>query len=124
MNNLHPDPLSDLTKDDSKLILGRPISQLLNRLDAVLLEQKTCKMEKCRKPWNQLHRDGQVKDLKDALDMKYDDQYAKYPKVGFERCFLKPIYDPSVEGPQWQGTMGQEGRNVLMRNGYDWDTWA
>jgi N-acetylglucosamine-6-sulfatase len=124
MNNLHPGRLTTQAEDDSQKILGRPISQLLNRLDAVLLVQKSCKEGQCRKPWDQLHPGGQVKNLKDALDHKLDEQYAKYPKVEFDRCFTDPVYHPWAEGPQWQGTQEQEEANLLRRYGLNWDIWA
>jgi hypothetical protein len=124
MKNLHPGLLSSSVEDDSQLILGRPIAQLLTRLDAVLMVQKSCKEGQCRKPWDQLHPGGQVQNLKDALDKKFDEKYAKCPKVQFNRCFMEPVYHPWAEGPQWQGTQEEVQANLLTRNGYDWDTWA
>src|SRR5438552_2117541 len=123
MNNLHPGPLTTSAEDDSRIILSRPIAQLLNRLDAVLLVQKSCKEEQCMKPWDQLHPGGQVRNLKDALVEKFDDQYAKYAKVKFDRCFKEPVYQPWAEGPQWRDA-GAGTSNLLMRDGLNWDTWA
>ncbi|PGH14621.1 hypothetical protein AJ79_02956 [Helicocarpus griseus UAMH5409] len=95
-------------------LLGRPLQQVLNRLDAVLLVQKSCKEDECRKPWKQLHPNGRVKNLQDALDKQYDRQYEKYPKVKFERCLATPVYRPQIEGPQWGDV--KHKRNVDMRD--------
>ncbi|OCL15174.1 alkaline phosphatase-like protein, partial [Glonium stellatum] len=124
MNNLHPGVLNAPASDNSQKILGRPLPQLLNRLDAVLMVQKSCKEVECRKPWDQLHPGGQVENLKDALNKEYDTQYANYSKVQFDKCFRNPVYHPWAEGPQWNGTQGQGQANLLMRNGLDWDSWA
>lgn len=100
------------------------MAQVLNRLDAVLMVQKSCKESQCTKPWHQLHHGGQVNNLTDALNEKYDTQYANYAKVGFTQCFMKPVYHPWAEGPQWNGTQQPGQANLLMRDGLDWDTWA
>ena len=81
------------------------VAQVLNRLDAVLLIQKS---------WDQLHPAGQVKNLTDAFGEKYDDRYAKYSKVGFIQCFMEPVYHPWAEGPQRNGTQLQGYANLLM----------
>jgi N-acetylglucosamine-6-sulfatase len=123
MNNLHPEPLKSTTSNSSKTIMGRPISQLVNRLDAVILVQKTCKEGQCREPWAQLHPDGVVKNLRDALDTKWDEKYASYPKVVFEQCFHEPVYRRWAEKPHWQELQGNQSA-MMMGDGLDWDTWA
>ncbi|EEP83025.1 hypothetical protein UREG_07890 [Uncinocarpus reesii 1704] len=79
-------------------IRGRPYDQIVNRLDALMMVTKSCKGSECVEPWNTLHPQGNVKDLKDALHPKYDDFYKQQPKVSFSSCELG--YIKEVEGPQ------------------------
>lgn len=80
------------------LILNQPISKLQARLDALLLVLKTCKASSCTDPWSVIHPKGDVVNLEDALAPKYDEFYAKQPKVSFSKCELG--YITSSEGPQ------------------------
>ncbi|KAL4943985.1 hypothetical protein BDV06DRAFT_210649 [Aspergillus oleicola] len=70
-----------------------------NRLDALLLVLKSCAGSTCIKPWDELHPDGSVSTLSDALDKKYDEFYAALPKVQYSVC--ADGYIIAVEGPQW-----------------------
>ncbi|KAJ9616916.1 hypothetical protein H2200_000636 [Cladophialophora chaetospira] len=79
------------------------ISQLISRLDALLLVLKTCKMDECRLPWLSLHPTGDVLSLRDALDPRFDDFYDTRPKVHYERC--ERGYIPESEGAMWDGRM-------------------
>lgn len=79
-------------------LLDRPLSSVQDRLDALLLVLKSCKAESCRLPWSQIHPDGTVNNLRDALDAKYDEFYAGQPKISFSDC--KDFYDIGSEGPQ------------------------
>ncbi|KAF9893148.1 hypothetical protein FE257_012559 [Aspergillus nanangensis] len=117
MTNLYPADGASNTQN----ILGRPVQQLVNRLDAVILVQKSCRQDQCRSPWKHLHPDGQVHNLKQALDVKFDEQYAQYPKVKYDECFMSTLYDPAAEGPQWDDV---EASRLLMRDGLPWDAWA
>lgn len=92
------------TGGDEILFFGRPLSQVLTRLDALTMVLKTCKSEGCVKPWSLLHPAGDVRNLKDAVHRKFDDFYEKdVPKVKYDHCaqgfFLElegPIYNQSV----------------------------
>ncbi|EXJ60406.1 hypothetical protein A1O7_04558 [Cladophialophora yegresii CBS 114405] len=79
------------------------ISHLISRLDALLLVLKTCKMDECRSPWSSLHPTGEVRNLRDALDARFNEYYHEHPKVRYERC--ERGYIPESEGPMWDGGM-------------------
>lgn len=98
---------------NSAKILGRPIPQVFERLDAVLLVLKSCKGTTCIDPWVVLHPDGSVKNLGDSVQLRYDAFYHSQPKVAFDRCELGYIVD--AEGPQ---------HPLLYRDGLRWDTWV
>ncbi|KAL4867826.1 hypothetical protein BDV12DRAFT_186379 [Aspergillus spectabilis] len=72
---------------------------LLRRLDALLLVLKSCAGSTCVKPWDELHHDGSVQNLSDALDSKYDEFYEGLPRVEFGVC--ENGYLIAAEGPQW-----------------------
>lgn len=74
------------------------LSKLLARLDTLVMVLKTCKARTCTHPWEALHPLGDVKDLKDALDSKYDDFYeVEQVRVQYNRCEQGQILD--AEGP-------------------------
>ena len=79
-------------------LLGHPLSKAVPRLDALLLVLKSCKESACTDPWRELHPQGDVNSLADALNSKYDDFYNVQPKVRFTDC--KPGYLIEYEGPQ------------------------
>ncbi len=58
---------------------------------------KTCKASSCTDPWSVLHPQGDVTNLQDALETKYDEFYAQQPKVSFSKC--EPGQILSSEGP-------------------------
>ena len=79
-------------------ITSYPILPLTARLDALLLTLKRCKGRVCTRPWEKLHPEGNVRNLKDAMDGRYDVFYLeKQKKVTFEECAKGQIL--SVEGP-------------------------
>ena len=84
-------------KSGNSNLRGRPLSEVVNRIDALLMVLKTCVTTACTEPWKQLHPDGNVDTLHDAMDDKYDDFYAMQPKVYFDGC--RALYIPEVEGP-------------------------
>ena len=113
MSNLHPNaPAEDGQQNPFQAghntILGRPIPQLVHRLDAIILVQKTCKQDECRNPWSQLHTDGSVANLLDALDEKYDSMYTRLHEIGkveWEHCYegdKYTLYLKSNERPLWE----------------------
>ncbi|RJE26100.1 Arylsulfatase [Aspergillus sclerotialis] len=118
------DPLqtTNLAKHPSKHnynIANRPLEQIIYRLDALILVLKSCNEDSCRHPWKQLHPDGRVKNLIDALDSSYDEFYSKQPKVSFSKCDLG--YHIKDEGPQKFNTYhgpGHGGKSRGSRNYY------
>lgn len=74
------------------------LGNLLSRLDALLLVLKTCKARVCTHPWETLHPHGDVQNLHDALDTKFDDFYnLEQEKVQFTKCERGYILES--EGP-------------------------
>lgn len=59
---------------------------------------KSCKEDSCRQPWSVLFPDGEVRDLRDAMETQYDAFFANQPKVSFTTCGM--LYLPAEEGPQ------------------------
>jgi hypothetical protein len=80
---------------------------VMKRLDALMLVAKTCKGKSCRKPWEELHPDGSVQSLNDAMDEKYLGYYEGLPKVGFEGCGLG--YIEALEGVVWDESLACKG---------------
>lgn len=105
MLNIYPGYLSHMRLS--------PLVRIITRLDALLMVLKSCKGETCRKPWKVLHPDGDVINLDDALDSKFDSFYQTQAKVAFTRC--EPGYIISSEGPQ----TGKQ-----YRGGLSWSHWA
>ncbi|KAJ5229055.1 hypothetical protein N7489_009763 [Penicillium chrysogenum] len=102
------------TGDAQKVdILGHPMSEVIPRLDALLMVLKSCLGSECIKPWDTLHPDGSVTSLRDALDDKYDLFYQSQPKVSFGRCAYG--YEIDAEGPQ---------HALSFRNGYGLEAWV
>ena len=127
MTNLHPDAPSENGTMNAynrgmTALLGRPIQQVIERLDALVLVQKTCKADVCRQPWPQLHPD--ISNFKEALDQKYDGFFAnsfKEAKVGWKQCYsgLKmhnssTLYSIENEQPVW---LNLSVRNLVQRGG-------
>ena len=116
MTNLHPEaPVEEYSLNaynkGMNTLMGRPTEQVINRLDALVLVQKTCVADVCRKPWNQLHPDGSVETLAQAVHEKYDDFYTRsyrMAKVGWKQCYNglgnvsgSTLYDLDNEQPLW-----------------------
>lgn len=93
-------------------LLGYPLSKVIARLDALSFVLKSCKGVSCVKPWDVLHPDGDVKDLRDALDNNFDEFYSAQIKVHFNRCEFGYILD--AEGPQ---------EPLVYRSG-GWSNWT
>ncbi|KAF4629061.1 hypothetical protein G7Y89_g9088 [Cudoniella acicularis] len=89
---------SPLPQSFSTKILGRSISEIITRLDALLLVLKSCKGVTCTHPWKVLHPRGDIVGLKAALSTKLDVFYEAQPKVSFSKCELGYIVES--EGPQ------------------------
>jgi hypothetical protein len=89
--------------NQTQILLGRPLSQVISRLDALLMVQKSCKRTACQRPWTELHPAGDAVSLPGVLDSRFDGFYAKAAKVGFSRCDMG--YLVNAEGPQFE-TLG------------------
>ncbi|OQE44203.1 hypothetical protein PENCOP_c002G03337 [Penicillium coprophilum] len=111
---MDPYQVDNLWKRDAQKveILGHPMSEVVPRLDALLMVLKSCRGSECIKPWSTLHPDGSVASLIDALDQKYDLFYESQPKVSFGRCAYG--YEIDAEGPQ---------HVLTIRNGYSLEDW-
>lgn len=90
-------------------IAGRPVNQILPRLDALIMVLKTCKDSLCSYPWKALHPDGKVHDLKDALHPRFDDFYAAQPKMTFSSCPLAYFAELENQEPikPWTGKVDE-----------------
>lgn len=77
---------------------GWDTAKLTARIDALLLTLKSCKGRVCRQPWETLHPQGGVHNLRDAMAAQYDHFYLlEQAKVAFSACM--PGYLPAFEGP-------------------------
>ncbi|KAJ9316313.1 hypothetical protein DTO271D3_3582 [Paecilomyces variotii] len=111
LHNLYPTGRVEDASQHS--ILGYPLSQVIPRLDALLLVLKSCKGSTCVKPWSVLHPNGDVQNLHDALSSKYNTFYYEQAKVSYSRCEAGYIID--AEGPQTP---------LVYRDGLSWHEWA
>ena len=100
MHNLYPSYESPSSVSVSAgTLLSYSIHNVLARLDSLLMVLKSCKGTQCTRPWNVIHPNGDVKDLWDALSVKYDLFYLReQQRVEFNRCEQGYILD--AEGPQ------------------------
>lgn len=85
MRNLHPTaPAESGHKNPfhsgENQLAGYDIERLLTRVDALLLVLKSCKGNACVKPWKELHHDGNVNNLRDAMNQTFEDKYSKLHK--------------------------------------------
>ena len=116
VTNLHPDAPAEAGSLNAynrgmNTTLGRPIEQVLQRLDALVLVQKTCVADVCREPWKQLHPDGSVTTLAHALYEDHDHFYTRsygLAKVGWKECYSgledgnsSTLYSLANEEPIW-----------------------
>lgn len=86
-------------------------------MDSLLFVLKSCKGERCVKPWQALHPSGDVSTLEDALSSRFDAFYeSEQVKVKYERCEAGYIVD--AEGPQF------EVDGLVFRNGLRWSEWT
>ncbi|KAG2164969.1 hypothetical protein VTO58DRAFT_107968 [Aureobasidium pullulans] len=114
-----PGQMNNLLSDDSRVdvVAGHPIERVVERLDALLMVQKSCTGEVCREPWRSLHPDGKVMTLEDAMASRYDKFYEKQVKVEWDFCHNG--YVPEAEGPMF------EDRGVEFRDdGLMWPDWV
>lgn len=89
-----PGQMNNLYGSSNQTLLGRTVEDVAARLDALVLVLKTCEGGVCIKPWHELHPAGDVVNLEQALDAKYDDFYLQEQnKVGFQACELGYIIE-------------------------------
>ncbi|KAK9778990.1 hypothetical protein SCAR479_04226 [Seiridium cardinale] len=111
-----PDQMVNLYSEgrpSKTFFLGRDLTIVIDRLDALQMVMKSCRGETCVKPWKVLHPDGGVESLVDALNHTYDAFYEDQLKVSFDRCAGGYIID--AEGPQ---------HGYSYRNGGSWHMWT
>ncbi|KAF5005111.1 hypothetical protein FDECE_8431 [Fusarium decemcellulare] len=103
LKNIYPS--SDSENMDEKLsFLDRPISAVLDRLDALTMVLKTCRAAGCVKPWKLLHPNGKVSNLREAMHPKFDKFYKhNIPNVKYDHC--AEGYFLELEGPRFDGSM-------------------
>ncbi|KAJ5591384.1 hypothetical protein N7450_005356 [Penicillium hetheringtonii] len=101
------------TDEDEPRILGRGLTQVIKRLDALLLVLKSCQGATCIKPWDVLQPADPVVSLREALDEEYDIFYGEQPLVSFDWCDAG--YVIAAEGPQTP---------LTSRYGLPWDVWV
>ena len=136
MKNLHPTapaPEGGRNALDAgeKTLASFPIPELLKRIDAALLALKSCKGADvpCYKPWAQFHPNGDVKNLRDSMQDRWDNKYSKLYedyKVGFTKCYKNGRIDIEAEGPQWtdDGPIAGGQAPVLFYNSTYPDEWS
>ena len=93
--------------NDAPTVFARLL--LLPHID--LISPKTQRAILDFQPWKQLHPDGSVTNLMDALNEKYDGYYENsfnVAKVGWQQCFTglshkhsSTLYDLANEHPLW-----------------------
>jgi hypothetical protein len=98
-------------------LLGLPIERVAARLDSLLFVLKSCKGERCVKPWVALHPSGDVSTLKQALSGLFDNFYEhEQERVRYNRCELGYIIE--AEGPQF------DTDGLVYRDGVRWSEWV
>lgn len=128
--DLDPGQMHNLLSSSSSsptntIIAGLSIQKVVSRLDALLFVMKSCKGVTCRKPWEELHPNGEVKTLEDALASEHDHFYeVEVEQMGLkvEYNFCSNGYLVEAEGAMWEGVGEKKG--LLERGGLKWDAWV
>jgi N-acetylglucosamine-6-sulfatase len=101
--------MHNLLASDSDLstlrVAGRPLQEVVSRLNALTMVLKSCKRSSCTHPWRALHPDGNVSTLSESLDRRFDEFYATQPRVSFTKCELGFISES--EGPMDFNVFGE-----------------
>jgi hypothetical protein len=98
-------------------LLGHPLERVAARLDSLLFVLKSCKGERCVRPWAALHPDGDVSTLRQALSGRFNNFYEREQRrVAYNRCELGYVVD--AEGPQF------ETDGLVFRQGVHWSEWV
>ncbi|ETS62415.1 arylsulfatase precursor [Moesziomyces aphidis] len=77
--------------------------RIASRMDALLLNLKTCHGSLCRRLWYNLFPEGQVQDLSSALQTRWDAYFDSMPRVHFDTC--RDGYFPTEELPAWRNEL-------------------
>ncbi|KAI4731848.1 Arylsulphatase [Aureobasidium sp. EXF-10728] len=111
--------MHNLLEGDAKVdsVSGYSLEKVVQRLDALLMVQKSCRGKDCREPWRSLHPDGSVQSLRDAMAERYDTFYEGQVKVQWDYCHNG--YVPEAEGPMF----GDEGV-AFSDEGFMWPDWV
>ncbi|KAI0157877.1 putative arylsulfatase [Hypoxylon sp. FL1284] len=120
LHNLLLSSAPNASSSEPALAAGQPAHKVAARLDALLLVLKTCAGAACQRPWRELHPDGAVRSLGDALAPRYDGYYEEEesrPRVAYEYCANGFLAD--AEGPTWQA----DGR-PFGAGGARWEDWV
>ncbi|KAH8673257.1 alkaline-phosphatase-like protein [Ilyonectria robusta] len=97
-------------------IAGRPLDQILTRLNALIMVLKTCKDRVCTYPWESLHPDGSVQSLKQSLNGRFDEFYSNQPQMWFSDCSLGYFMEAENQDP----VRAFETTPKLQKQGFDW----
>ncbi|OCK87597.1 arylsulfatase [Cenococcum geophilum 1.58] len=117
MRNIFPSNHFNSTQTSKSKLLGHPLSAVISRLDTLLFVLKSCKAAECVRPWETLHPQGNVQNLRDALSPKYDYFYeVEQRRVAYTRC--EPGYIIDAEGPQFPVD------GLIYRDGHAWSAWV
>lgn len=99
-------------------IATRRLEQIQPRLNALVMVLKTCVGRTCTHPWEKLHPDGSVRNLKQALGHHFDDFYREQPAMWFTDC--PSGYFAEVEN-QDPVTAFVGGGLQVQKPGFNWD---
>ncbi|TKY88081.1 hypothetical protein EX895_003177 [Sporisorium graminicola] len=77
--------------------------RIASRLDALLLNLKTCSGSLCRRLWYNLFPEGQVTSLQQALQPQWDAYFDALPRVHSDNC--RDGYFPAEEQPAWRNEL-------------------
>ncbi|KAL1902807.1 hypothetical protein Sste5346_000718 [Sporothrix stenoceras] len=98
-------------------LLDHPLAKVVARLDSLLFVLKSCKGRACVRPWDVLHPDGDVRNLREALSAEFDTFYeVEQKRVSYSSC--EAGYFVDAEGPQF------ELDGVAYRHGAKWHEWV
>ncbi|KIH86657.1 arylsulfatase [Sporothrix brasiliensis 5110] len=98
-------------------LLDVPLAKVVARLDSLLLVLKSCKGRACVRPWAELHPDGDVRNLREALAPEFDAFYeVEQKRVSYASC--EAGYFVDAEGPQF------ETDGIAYRHGAKWHEWV
>ncbi|KAK4688406.1 hypothetical protein P7C73_g1707, partial [Tremellales sp. Uapishka_1] len=108
----------DQTSPSGQSVLPVHLQKLLNRLDGLVLVLKTCVGGGCTNPYGQLFPSiasagGAISRLGHALDRRFDDYFARLPKVQFHHCALG--YQSRLEKPEWRTEWGYVDADVVFQ---------